>query len=83
MKRKDIELSSPLEEEYVGLDVYFQDQKVGTVKDLLLRDMQDVLIIYQDQKKYMIPIVDEFIEKVDLQNHKMILKNVEGFFHEN
>lgn len=82
MKRKDIELSSPLEEEYVGLDVYFQDQKVGTVKDLLLRDMQDVLIIYQDQKKYMIPIVDEFIEKVDLENHKMILKNVEGFFHE-
>ena len=71
-----------MEEEYVGLDVYFHDRKVGTVKDLLLRDMQDVLIIYQDQKKYMIPIVDEFIEKVDLENHKMILKNVEGFFHE-
>ena len=33
-------------------------------------------------KKYMIPIDKHFIDKVDLKNHRMILKNVEAFFHE-
>jgi 16S rRNA processing protein RimM len=82
MDRKDIELKVPLEEEFVGLDVYFQKENKGTIVDLLLREMQDVLIIMNDNKKYMIPIDDHFIEKVDLKNHRMILKNVEAFFHE-
>ncbi len=82
MDRKDIELKVPLEEEFVGLDVYFQKENKGTIIDLLLREMQDVLIIMSDNKKYMIPIDDHFIEKVDLKNHRMILKNVEAFFHE-
>ena len=82
MNRKDIELKVPLEEEFVGLNVYFQKKKKGTVIDLLLREMQDVLIIKNDDHKYMIPIDKHFIEKVDLKNHRMILKNVEAFFNE-
>ena len=82
MKRQDIELKVPLEEEFVGLDVYFHEEKKGTVTGLLLRNMQDVLIIMNENQKYMIPIVNHFIKKVDLKKNRITLQNVEGFFYE-
>ncbi|MBS7021228.1 MAG: 16S rRNA processing protein RimM [Firmicutes bacterium] len=83
MNREDIETDKMLEEDYVGMDVYIEDKKVGTVTELLLRAMQDVLVIKNEDKKYMVPMDPHFIEKVEEKEKRLYLKNSEGFFHEN
>lgn len=83
MNRDDIMCQQPLEEEYIGLDVYFEGICRGKVIDLLIRHVQDILVIQDKERQYMIPIVDNFIKEVDMKNKKLILQNAEGFYDEN
>lgn len=83
MNRDDIETEEMLEEDYIGMDVYIGKNHMGIVTDLLLRQMQDVLVITNDNHKYMVPFDAHFIEKVDIEHCKLYLQNSEGLFDEN
>lgn len=64
----------------IGLSV--QDERgaaLGTLCDVIQNTSQDLYEIEkQDGKKFMIPAVDEFILKIDMENKVMTVRLIEG-----
>ncbi len=81
----ETELRELADDEYmiydlIGLDVYVDDKKYGMVSDVLNYSANDVLTVKRDidSKEIMIPMVKEFIKKVDLSEKCMEVKLIDG-----
>lgn len=81
----ETELRELADDEYmiddlIGLDVYVDDKKYGTVSDVLNYSANDVLTVKRDidSKEIMIPMVKEFIKKVNLSEKCMEVKLIDG-----
>jgi len=61
----------------IDMDIIFEEEYLGKVVDYLING-NSVLLKVKDTKEYYIPLVDEFIIKVDLDNNKIITKNIKG-----
>ena len=70
-----------VDEDYIGLEVY-TDKYIGTITDIL-KGKEDIFIIMNGDKKYMVPNVDYFINKIDFAGKKMIINNIKGLIDEN
>lgn len=63
----------------VGLKVYDTEEKqVGVVDDVLQNPANDVLVVKRDGQEYFIPMVEEFIISIDLENQRINIKLIEG-----
>lgn len=71
-----------LNEDYIGLDVYIEDY-VGKVTEIISSKAHDLLVIENEDKKYLVPKIDEFIELVNFDDKKIIIKNIKGLIDEN
>lgn len=80
MDRSDIELD---EDEYliadlIGLVVQTPDGEVlGTVKDVLTSAGADILVV-QGESEILIPMVDEFIQTIDMDQQLITASLIEG-----
>lgn len=68
-------------EDLVGLDVYEEEKKIGTVVEMQQSKAHDIIIVDTGEKKVKIPYVDFFVERVDLSSNKMYVRQVEGLLH--
>ncbi len=59
-----------------GMEVYSNGKKCGNVVEILNNGVYDILVI-ESNKKFMVPLVDEFIERVDLETNRIIAKDIE------
>ena len=64
----------------IGLDTILKDKQIGTVKDVLKTKANSILVVTYEKKDVLIPLVYDFIEKVDLDNNKVFVKTIEGLF---
>lgn len=60
----------------IGLNVIFNDTVYGMVCDY--SNDENPLIKVKYEKNYYIPINNEYIKNVDLENKKIIVENIEG-----
>ena len=81
IKRCDLDIDGFVDEDIIGLSVMDNNEIVGTV-DNIIKNKQELLVIKNKDKSYMIPFVDELI-RVDLENKRLILNNIEGLIDEN
>lgn len=65
----------------IGCEVYDQDQLVGVIKDIQLYDHHDVLVV-DGQQKVLIPYVDAFVVAEDIENKRIDVHLIEGFYNE-
>ncbi len=77
----------PLQEGYyyiyqiLGLKAVDEEGEfLGEVKDVLKNPGNDIFVINKNNKDYLIPAVKEFIAKIDLNNGKIIIKQIDGLF---
>ena len=63
-----------LDEDLIGLDVYFNNNLIGKLDDIELNANRKLFVI----NNKLIPYNDNFIESIDLSNNKIVLKNLEG-----
>ena len=65
----------------IGIDVFDidTDHKYGTLKEVINRGSSDIYVIDTESGERMIPAVDEFVKKVDV-NKGIFLKPIEGMF---
>lgn len=70
-----------LNQDYIGLEVY-TDHYIGTVISIMNNHAHDILIVKNEEKEYLIPKVDSFIEKIDFENNKIYIKEIEGLIDE-
>ena len=63
----------------IGLQVVDEDNNsVGVVKDVLRMPAQDVYVIEQNGREWMLPAVKEFIESIDVKSRTMRVRMIEG-----
>ena len=80
INKSDIKIDGYFNEDIIGLNAYSCDKKIGEVSDILKSKAHDILVINDNDKKYMVPKIDEFILKVDLENKKIFINEIKGLF---
>ncbi|HZJ85987.1 MAG TPA: ribosome maturation factor RimM [Erysipelotrichaceae bacterium] len=60
------------------LDVYLDNEKVGKIVEVS-KPSQTVLRIQLEDREILLPYVDAFVEKVDLENNSIHINLIEGF----
>lgn len=81
INRSDYEFDGYLSEDLIGLDVYDESNYKGKVVDILKSNLYDILVI-EGIKRHMVPNIDKFIDKVDLENKKINIKYIRGLDNE-
>ena len=79
--RKDLKLQQQeyLDQDLIGLDVYVGERRVGHVLNIKeVSPTSKVMEISYEGKKVLIPYHHDFISNLDLQNHKIEVKLIEG-----
>lgn len=65
-------------EDLSGMKVFFQDRLMGIVVESFFNGAQEVITIEsKDGKEIMVPLVDAYV--VEINEEKIVLKNIEGF----
>lgn len=80
--KNDIELrdNEYLDEDIIGLEVYVNDKLLGVVKKIEKHSINEVLVVKNEEKNYLVPYNFDIILDVDLEKRKMTVKNIVGLF---
>lgn len=79
-KREDISLEEGAHfiVDLIGLEVYTQEgQFLGILKEVLQPGANDVYVV-EGQKEILLPVIPDVVQKIDIPNHKIIVKLLEG-----
>lgn len=63
-----------LDDDLINLDVYFNNNLIGKISNIEINANRKLFVINDK----LIPYNDNFIDKIDLSNNKIVLKNIEG-----
>ncbi|MBR6573240.1 MAG: 16S rRNA processing protein RimM [Clostridia bacterium] len=84
IKRDDAKLEDDqyFIEELIGCEAIDVDtnELLGIVSDVSQTGANDVWHIKKNDKEYLIPCIDEVVISVDIQNNKVIIKQMKGLF---
>lgn len=67
-----------LDEDIIGLNVICENINKGTVVDIERYDKTTLLVIKNNDKEYLVPYNENIIEKIDIQNKIIYIKNIIG-----
>ncbi len=81
INRNEFTFPSFLKEDLIGLDVISNEYQ-GKVTSILKSKAHDILVIEKENKKHLVPYVDELIENIDFESKKIEIKDMKGLFDE-
>ena len=61
-----------------GLEVFSENNKIGEIVDVMETAAHNILIIEDTKKEIMIPLIDEFVTKIDFPNGKIEVTLIDG-----
>lgn len=64
--------------ELLNMEVHYQNEKIGVISEVNDNGAQDLIRVKGENINVLVPFVNEFIDKVDTENKKIYLKNLEG-----
>jgi len=82
IERKDGEKLKEWEfysQDLVDCEVFFNDQRIGKVIDLINYGANDNLVIKNNNEEFYFPFLRKYIDKIDLDNKIIIVNELEGF----
>ena len=79
INKDEFKFDGILNEDLYGKKVYDKDKYIGVLIDVQKNVNQELFVIENNDKKYLIPYVDEFVESIDEDIH---LKLIKGFIDE-
>ena len=64
----------------LGVEVFSNNEKIGEITDVMETAAHDILIIEDvvSKKEIMVPLVDEFVKKIDFKNNRIEVELIEG-----
>ena len=81
VNKSDINYNGFFDEDLIDLDVFSSDKYIGKIESISFGKKYDFINIRSlENKKFIVPKIDEFIEKVDLENKKIFIKEIKGLF---
>ena len=69
-----------LDEELIGLNVIYEDNNKCTIVDIERYDKTVLFNIKNNDKEYLIPYNDNIIDKIDINNKRIYIKDIKGLF---
>lgn len=82
INREDLDADTLFDEDFIGLEVYFDNRPIGYIEHIVNNNAHDILVVKGSKGNHLIPKVDEFIDKIDLKNKCIYIKKVEGLINE-
>ena len=82
VNKEDIVLNENeyLDEDIIGLNVYVDDRLLGRVNRIDKHSVNEILVIKNDEKNYLVPYNFDIIISVDLEKREMKVRNIIGLF---
>ena len=75
VKREDLNIDKYLMTDLIGFDVYLKEQKIGKIIDFVYNGSNKLLVV-EGLKKFYIPMVEDFVNKVDINNCKVDVTDI-------
>lgn len=69
-----------LDEDLIGLNVIYEDNDKGIITDIERYDKTVLFNIKGNDKEYLIPYNDNLIDKIDINDKKIYIKDIKGLF---
>lgn len=69
-----------LDEELIGLSVIYDNNDKGVISDIERYDKTCLFVIKNNSEEYLIPYNENIIDKIDIDNKKIYIKNIKGLF---
>lgn len=79
IKREDYKFEGILNEDLYGKKVYDKDKYIGNLKEIINNKNQELLVIENNNKTYLVPYVDEFVKEI---NEDIKLDLIKGLIDE-
>lgn len=64
--------------ELLNMEVYYNSKLIGKISEISNNTRQDLIRVDNSNSSFLVPFIDEFIELIDVNNKKIVLKNLEG-----
>ena len=82
VNKDDIKLNDKeyLDEDIIGQQVFVDSKYLGVVKRIENHNGNEILVVINDNKNYLIPYNFDIILNVDLKKREMHVKNISGLF---
>lgn len=75
-----LEENKYLDEDIIGLTVIYENNTKGTIYKIERYEKTSLLVVRNDEKEYLIPYNDNIIDKIDINNKKIYIKDIKGLF---
>ena len=75
-----LEENEYLDEDIIGLNVYVDDRLLGRVNRIEKHSVNEILVVKNDEKNYLVPYNFDIILNIDLEKKEMKVKNIVGLF---
>ena len=64
--------------ELIGMNVFNNENIfIGKVKDIIDNTAQPVLVIKNNSEEYLVPMVEKYVEDIDLVNSKIVINPID------
>lgn len=82
VNKEDVKLGENeyLDEDIIGLKVFTQDRYLGTVRKIENHNGNEIIVVNNENKNYLIPYNFDIIINVDLKKKEMHVKDISGLF---
>ena len=67
-----------LDEDLVNLSVICDNKYIGKIQKIEKYPHQDIFVIINNDKRYLVPYVNEFIKEINLEEKTMVINNIKG-----
>jgi 16S rRNA processing protein RimM len=69
-------------EQIIGLSVYSSDGiMIGKIEDILETGSNDVYIVKDKDKEYLIPAIKNVVKEIDLKEKRMVIEIIDGLLN--
>ena len=75
-----LEENEYLDEDLIGMRVYVDDRLLGKIRRIEKHSVNEILVVKNDDKNYLVPYNFDIILSVDLEKKEMKVKNIVGLF---
>lgn len=69
-----------LDEDIIGLKVYAKDKLLGVVRRIEKHSLNEILVVENEEKNYLVPYNFDIILNIDLEKKEMYVEKINGLF---
>lgn len=83
VKRDSIPSNINLKSDLINYEIVYNNKIIGKLYSFFNNSKYDLMVIKNDKKEYLVPYLDNFIEKIDKNLKQIFIINMEGLIDEN